>query len=162
VLIKNFTKICLKTNIFFEKIAVKLPHRLSAGGSSVTNALCWVYFYRRELLLRKITEVTTANVLLLLISRLAFSATIFLLQTLVLGLSTHLFVKAPRTGDSKETFLSLSQAAACYYQSDHSKVEAIPLSSLPKYTTKANLPAYLHTIPVLCWTSSREGLNTSF
>jgi len=34
------------------------------------------------------------------------------------------------------TFMwSLSQAATCYYQSIHSKVEAIPLSALPKDTT---------------------------
>jgi len=30
---------------------------------------------------------------------------------------------------------SSSQAATCYYQSNHSKVEAIPLSALPKDTT---------------------------
>jgi len=38
------------------------------------------------------------------------------------------------------------QSAICYYQSNHSKVEAIPLSALPK-TQQANLPAYLHTNP---------------
>jgi len=30
---------------------------------------------------------------------------------------------------------SSSQAATCYYQSNHSKVEAIPISALPKNTT---------------------------
>jgi len=32
-------------------------------------------------------------------------------------------------------FRSSSQAAACYYQSNRSKVEAIPLSAFPKDTT---------------------------
>jgi len=32
-------------------------------------------------------------------------------------------------------FRSSSQAATCYYQSNHSEVEAIPLSTLPKDTT---------------------------
>jgi len=36
---------------------------------------------------------------------------------------------------AKKPFWSSSQAATCYYQSNHSKVEAIPLSSLPKDTT---------------------------
>jgi len=31
-------------------------------------------------------------------------------------------------------FRSLSQAATCYYQSNHSKVDAIPLSALSKDT----------------------------
>jgi len=48
-----------------------------------------------------------------------------------IGLGTHLFVKVPRLGDSEGTF----SAATCYYQSNHSKVEAIPLSALPKDTT---------------------------
>jgi len=33
---------------------------------------------------------------------------------------------------AKGPFRSLSQAATCYYQSNHSKVETIPLSALPK------------------------------
>jgi len=44
----------------------------------------------------------------------------------VLGLGTHLFVKVPRPGDSEGTFSvfesscrSSSQAATCYYQSNH-------------------------------------------
>jgi len=37
-----------------------------------------------------------------------------------------------------------AQAATCYYQSDHSKVEAIPLNALPK---DQNLLTYLHIIP---------------
>jgi len=41
-------------------------------------------------------------------------------------------------------FRSSSQAATCYYQSNCSKVEAIPLSALPRIQ-QANLPAYLHT-----------------
>jgi len=46
-----------------------------------------------------------------------------------LGLGTHLFVKVPRPGDSEGTFSVFSQAATCYYQSNHSKVETIPLSA---------------------------------
>jgi len=39
---------------------------------------------------------------------------------------THLFVKyVPRPGDSEVTFSSSSQAAFCYYQSNHSKAETI-------------------------------------
>jgi len=49
--------------------------------------------------------------------------------------STHLFVKVPRPRNSKVTFRSSSLAATCYYQSNQSKVEAIPLSALPKHTT---------------------------
>jgi len=41
---------------------------------------------------------------------------------------TNLFVKVPRPEDSEVT-------ATCYYQSNHSKVEAIPLSALPKDIT---------------------------
>jgi len=54
-----------------------------------------------------------------------------------MGLGTHLFVKVPRPGDSEvSNFRSSSQAATCcYYQSNHSKVEAITLSALPKDTT---------------------------
>jgi len=42
----------------------------------------------------------------------------------------------------------VTQAATYYYQSNHSKVEAIPLSACSR-TQQANLPAYLHTIPFL-------------
>jgi len=62
----------------------------------------------------------------------------FIFSALEIALS---FIKIP--------FRYSSQAAAtCYYQSNHSKVEAIPLSALPKNTTKAKLPAYLHTNPL--------------
>jgi len=44
------------------------------------------------------------------------------------GLGTHLIVKVPRPGDSEVTFAVSSQADTCYYQSNHSLVEAIPLS----------------------------------
>jgi len=48
--------------------------------------------------------------------------------------SARLFAKLLRPGDSEVT--SSSQAATCYYQSNHSsKVESIPLSALPKDTT---------------------------
>jgi len=36
---------------------------------------------------------------------------------------------------AKRPFRSSSQAATCYYQSNHSKVESIPLSAVPKDTT---------------------------
>jgi len=76
--------------------------------------------------------------------------------TLILtSLGTNLFVKVPRPGDSEGPFRSSSQAATCYYQFNHSKIEAIPLSALPQ---QANLPAYLHTNPFKCWTSSREAV----
>jgi len=45
----------------------------------------------------------------------------------ILGLGTHLFVKVPRPGDSEVTF---SVFESRYYQSNHSKVEAIPVSAL--------------------------------
>jgi len=48
---------------------------------------------------------------------------------------------------ANESFRSSSQAATCYYQSNHSKVEAILLSTFPKDPQLANLPAHLHTIP---------------
>jgi len=51
-----------------------------------------------------------------------------------LGLGTHLFVKVHRPGDSKETF-SVFESSYHLLQSNHSKVEVIPLSALPKDTT---------------------------
>jgi len=51
----------------------------------------------------------------------------------------HLFVKVPRPGDSKVTRSVFKQAATSYCQSNQSKVEAIPLITLPK--TQANLSA---------------------
>jgi len=48
---------------------------------------------------------------------------------------------------AKGPFWSSSQAATCYYQSNHSKVEAIPLSALPKDTTSELASLYLHTNP---------------
>jgi len=59
-----------------------------------------------------------------------------------LGLCTHLFVKYLDQETAKEPFRSSSQAATCYYQANHSKVEAIPLSALPKDTT-SELVTYL-------------------
>jgi len=46
----------------------------------------------------------------------------------------YLLVKVPRPGDSIGTF-SVFQAATYYYQSNHLKVETIPLSALSKDTT---------------------------
>jgi len=48
---------------------------------------------------------------------------------------THLFDKVPWPNDqetAKWPLRSSSQAATCYYQSNHSKVDAIPLSAMPK------------------------------
>jgi len=67
----------------------------------------------------------------------------------VLGLGTVL-IKLSRYLDqetAKGPFRSSSQDATCYYQSNHSKVEAIPLSVPCPRTQQANLPTYLHTIP---------------
>jgi len=67
-----------------------------------------------------------------------------------LSLGPHLFVKVPRPGDSEVSFRSSSQAAICYYQSNHSMVEAIPLLTVPcPRTQQPNLRVYLHTNPFL-------------
>jgi len=60
---------------------------------------------------------------------------------------THLFVKVSRPRDSERTFSMLSQAATCYYQSNHSKMEAIPLSALPK-DTASELTGLFSTLPL--------------
>jgi len=57
-----------------------------------------------------------------------------------LGLGTHLFVKVPQPGDSEGTGTFLVTESSCHlllpsYQSNHSKVEAIPPSASPKDTT---------------------------
>jgi len=52
-----------------------------------------------------------------------------------------LFLKVPRPGESEVTFSVIKQVqvkklnATCYYLSNHTKVEAIPLSALHKGTT---------------------------
>jgi len=57
-----------------------------------------------------------------------------------LGLDTHLFVNVPRPEDNEMTF-SVFELLSQADQSNHSKVEAILLSALPKDTTSelANL-----------------------
>jgi len=62
----------------------------------------------------------------------AQAASRFLIQK---DLGNQLFVKVLRPGDREGTFSASSQAAICYYQSNHSKIEAIPLCTLPKGTT---------------------------
>jgi len=59
-------------------------------------------------------------------------------------LGTHLFAKVPQPGDSEATFSVSSEAVTCCYQSNSSKVEAIPLSDLPKDTISelAGLPSH--------------------
>jgi len=46
-----------------------------------------------------------------------------------------LFVKVSRRGDSERAFSVFELSCPGYYQSNYSKVEAIPLSALPKDTT---------------------------
>jgi len=53
------------------------------------------------------------------------------LGTVLIYLSRYLDQEA-----AKLPFRSSSQAATCYYRSNHSKVKAIPLSALPTNTTK--------------------------
>jgi len=67
-------------------------------------------------------------------------------QSCGFGFGTHLFVKKPRPGDSEVTFWSSSQAATCYYQFNHSKVEAILLSALPKGQNKRTCRPYQYQI----------------
>jgi len=50
-------------------------------------------------------------------------------------LGTHLFVKVPRPGLSEVIFSVFESSCHLLHQSNHSKVEAIPLSALPKDTT---------------------------
>jgi len=61
----------------------------------------------------------------------------------------RLFAKLPRPGNNEVTFsIFESSTAAFYYQFNHSTVKTISLSALPKNTTRENLPAFLHTIPL--------------
>jgi len=76
---------------------------------------------------------------------------------------THLFVKVSRPGDSEGNyFWSSSQAATCYYQSNHLNVEAIPLSTLPKNKT-SELTGLLFTL-FLFYAKRQAGkpVNTNF
>jgi len=54
---------------------------------------------------------------------------------------------------AKGPLRSSSKVSACYY---HSKVEAIPLSALPKDTTGKLAGLSPHYIPFKCWRSSRK------
>jgi len=67
------------------------------------------------------------------------------------GLGTHLFFKGP--------FRSSSQAATYYYQSNHSKVKAIPLSVTCPRTQQANLPAYLQFSTLTLLNAERQARN---
>jgi len=64
---------------------------------------------------------------------------------LVLAALAHLFVKVPRPGDSEKIFSVFDSSSICYYLSNRSKVEAIPLSA----QWQVNLPAYHHTISLM-------------
>jgi len=65
------------------------------------------------------------------------------------GLSIHLFIKAPRPGDSEGTFSV--PWASCHL---------LPLKGRgnPVKDTTSEFAAYVHTIPFKCWTSSREAV----
>jgi len=76
------------------------------------------------------------------------------------GLGAHLFVKVPRPRDSEETFFrSSSPAATCTTSLITLKVAAIPLSGLLKDIT-SELTFLSSQNLFLCWTSSREAVNT--
>jgi len=61
-------------------------------------------------------------------------------------LGTHLFVRVPRPGDSEVTFLVFE--SSCHLLLPDSlttqKVEAIPISALPKDTTSELAGLFLH------------------
>jgi len=61
---------------------------------------------------------------------------------------------------AKGPFWFSSQASTCYYQSNQSKVEAILFSALPKDAPSKFADLSSH-YPFLCWTSSREAVNTN-
>jgi len=63
---------------------------------------------------------------------------------IVLDLGTHYLSRNLDQETAKGLFRSSSKAATCCYQSNHSKVDIIPLSALSKSTT-SELAAYLHT-----------------
>jgi len=69
-----------------------------------------------------------------------------------------LFVKVHQS-EPKGPLLFSSQVATWYYQSNHSKVEAIPLSALNTISELAGLSSHY---PFFTWTSRREALNTNF
>jgi len=58
-----------------------------------------------------------------------------------LGLGTYVFVKVPRPGDSEVNFSVFKSSCHLLLLVYHSKVEAIPLSALPKATPQLeNIP----------------------
>jgi len=61
---------------------------------------------------------------------------------------------------AKEPFRSSSQAATCFYQSNHSEVEAIPLSAFVAqgHNKRTCRPIFTSHYPFLCWTSSKEAV----
>jgi len=63
---------------------------------------------------------------------------------------SHLFVMLFRPGDRNGSLQHSSQAATCYYQFNHSKVEAIPLSALPKNTTNKFARFFLFVLTRCC------------
>jgi len=53
----------------------------------------------------------------------------------MLGTCSFICQEVPRPGDSEEIFLVFELSCYLYFQSNHSKLEAIPLSALLKGTT---------------------------
>jgi len=66
----------------------------------------------------------------------------------IIGTCSHIY-QVPQPRDSEGSFRSSSQAATCYYQSNHLNLEAIPLSALPIRSQQAKLPSYLHSIALM-------------
>jgi len=80
-----------------------------------------------------------------------------------LDTGTDLFVNVPRVGDSERTFFGLRvklPSVTTSLKVEGRKVEAIQLSAFPKDTT-SELAGLSSHYPFLCWTSSREAVNTN-
>jgi len=71
------------------------------------------------------------------------------------------FVKVPRPGGSELTFWVFESSCHLYYQSDHSKVEAIPLSALPKDATSELAGLSPHQ-PFYMLNVKHRAMNTNF
>jgi len=82
-------------------------------------------------------------------------------RCLGLCLGPHLFAKVPRPEDSEVTFPVFESSCHLLLPVQPLKGKGNPVKCLcPR--TQANLPIYLCTNPLKCWTSSREAVNTNF
>jgi len=79
-------------------------------------------------------------------------------------LGTHLFVKVPRPRDSEETFTVFESNFHLLLPVWPLIRRGNPVKCLAQRQNKrtCHLQIYLHTIPLLCWTSSSEAVNTNF